>query len=403
MRIKMNQTTEQPPPAYPRPRFPLLPVLTWGTFTGNRTARTACMMDVGAGIAVSSGTAAIALALQHAGIGPGDRVLVPAFHCGSMIEPVLAHSAVPVYYRIHCDTSVDLEDIRAKLADSPRALLVAHYFGFPQDMLSLRAFCDRHGLLLIEDCAHAFFSYNGDRPLGWYGDYAVASVRKFFPTCDGGFLTSSRLSVKDIPLKSGGLVFNLKAALDIFEEAVSYGRLKPLDYVFALPNYLKKRIWGWIKSVRRRDTPVNPGPENPRTYHYLDIRQVNRRMSTPSRLILRMAARSRIIRRRRANYLRLAQGLSGLAHGRPLRPELPGEVVPYMFPFLIDYPEIHFPRLKQQGVPIFRWEDLYSTDCATSTDYASRLLQLPCHQDLRTAELDWMIECIVDTLGHRQP
>ena len=399
----MNQTTEQPSPAYPQPRFPLLPVLTWGTFAGNRAARTASVTDVGVGIAVSSGTAAIALALQHAGVGPGDRVLVPAFHCGSMIEPALARSAVPVYYRIHRDTSVDLDDIRAKLANSPRVLLVAHYFGFPQDMPGLRAFCDRHGLLLIEDCAHAFFGSCGDRPVGWYGDYAVASVRKFFPTCDGGFLTSSRLSVKDIPLKSGGLVFNLKATLDIFEEAVSFGRLKPFNYAFALPNVLKKRIWGWVKSMRRHGAPVIPGAENPQAYRYLDVRQVNRRMSTPSKLILRMAARSRIIRRRRANYLRLAQGLSGLAHGRPLRPELPGEVVPYMFPFLIDNPEIYFPRLKQQGIPIFRWEDLYSTDCATSTDYASRLLQLPCHQDLRTAELDWMIECIVDTLGHRQP
>ena len=59
MSIKMNQTTEQPSPAYPRPRFPLLPVLTWGTFSGHRAVRTASVTDVGVGIAVSSGTAAI--------------------------------------------------------------------------------------------------------------------------------------------------------------------------------------------------------------------------------------------------------------------------------------------------------------------------------------------------------
>lgn len=399
---ELDQSTAHPSSSYPQPRFPLLPVLTWDTFTGQRAAvPIPSVTDAGTGIAVSSGTAAIALALKQAGIGASDRVLVPAFHCGSMIEPVLAQAAIPVYYRIHGDTSIDLADIHSKMDGATRALLVTHYFGFPQDMPTLRAFCDHRGLLLIEDCAHAFFGACGDRPIGWYGDYAVASVRKFFPTCDGGYLTSSRHSVKDIPLKVGGLVFNTKAALDIVEEAVSFGRLRPLNYVLALPFYLKKRIRSWIKSVFRGNVPGSATADAPQAYRYLDIGQVNRRMSFPSGLILRITARSRIVRLRRANYLRLVQGLSGLARGRPLRPELPDGVVPYMFPFLVDDPDTDFPRLKNMGIPIFRWEDMHTADCPISASYASCLLQLPCHQDVRVAELDWMIQCIAGILGRK--
>jgi dTDP-4-amino-4,6-dideoxygalactose transaminase len=314
---------------------------------------------------------------------------------------VLAHSAIPVYYRIHRDTSVDLEDIRSRLDGSTRVLMVTHYFGFPQDMPSLRAFCDAHGLILIEDCAHAFFGQSGGQSIGWHGDYAVASARKFFPTYDGGYLTSSRHSIKDIALKSGGFVFHAKAALDIVEEAGSYGRLKSLNSILALPNLIKGYVWGRIKSIHRNAAPISIGTDISGGYRYLDLAQVNRRMSTPSRLIVRMAARSRIVRQRRANYNKLAKGLSGLANARPLIPQLPDTVVPYMFPLLIDDPERDFPRLKQQGVPIFRWEDMEAAECATSLSYSLRLLQLPCHQELRPAELDWMIKSITDTLGKK--
>ena len=121
--------------SYPRPRVPVLPLLSWGSFLTRTSGRSAVgapsVFDSGEPVRTTSGAAAIALALKHAGIETGDQVLVPAFHCPSMIEPVRAVDAAPVFYRIRDDTSVDLEDIEAKLTASSRALLVAHYFGFP--------------------------------------------------------------------------------------------------------------------------------------------------------------------------------------------------------------------------------------------------------------------------------
>jgi dTDP-4-amino-4,6-dideoxygalactose transaminase len=101
---------------------------------------------------------------------------------------------------------------------------------------------------------------------------------------------------------------------------------------------------------------------------------------------------------RRHYYERLARGLADLPNGRPLSPVLPAGVVPYMFPFLIDQPESVFPALKRQGVPIYRWEDLATDVCAVSNDYARRLLQLPCHPELRESEVDWIMSRVRDAL-----
>jgi dTDP-4-amino-4,6-dideoxygalactose transaminase len=148
------------------------------------------LLDAGTALGVTSGRVAIALALQHMGIAHGDKVLVPAYHCIAMVEPIISTGAGAVFYRIREDTSVDLDDVQRRLDVRTRALLAPHYYGFPQDMMRIRAFCDAHNLVLIEDCAHAFFGRCDGRPFGGHGDYAIASAMKFFPVYDGGYLVS---------------------------------------------------------------------------------------------------------------------------------------------------------------------------------------------------------------------
>ena len=75
-----------------------------------------------------------------------------------MVDPVVWRGVNAVFYRLHPDTSPDVDDIAHRLTSRTRAVLVVHYFGFPQPLEQLRAFCDAHVLILIEDCAHAFFA-----------------------------------------------------------------------------------------------------------------------------------------------------------------------------------------------------------------------------------------------------
>ena len=81
---------------------------------------------------------------------------MPAYHSLSMIPPVLWRGATPVFYRVGPDAAVDLDDAGGKVTPATRAIMVTNYFGFPQDLAAVRAFCDARGLSMLEDCAHAF-------------------------------------------------------------------------------------------------------------------------------------------------------------------------------------------------------------------------------------------------------
>src|SRR5262245_3317846 len=92
--------------------------------------------------------------LRLLGLGPGDRVLVPAFHCSSLVEPILSCGASVDFYNIQRDCSPDFGDLETQIVGTTRAILVIHYFGFPGPIQRFRDLCDERGLALIEDCAH---------------------------------------------------------------------------------------------------------------------------------------------------------------------------------------------------------------------------------------------------------
>jgi hypothetical protein len=92
------------------------------------------------------------------------------------------------------------------------------------------------------------------------------------------------------------------------------------------------------------------------------------------------------------------QGLSELAAGHPLFSDLPADVVPYTFPFLLER-ESDLPGLKQEGIPLLRWEELAFSGCPTSERYMTRLVQIPCHQELGNQDVDWIVRTIKAKLG----
>jgi perosamine synthetase len=389
---------------YPRAAIPLKPVLSAGALWQRRKSDVPSLLDAGSSLLVTSGRCAIALALRHMGIQPGDEVLLPALHCTSMVEPVVWLQAKPVFYRIHAGTGVDLEDVRRRLTSRTRVFLITHFFGFPQESRRLRDFCDEHRLVLMEDCAHAFFGEFAGRPVGAYGDYAIASAMKFFPIYDGGVLASAHHSLGTMRLDAGGLAFELKAALNALEYAVEYRRLGVVR--FALMPFLaaKTALWnGFRRADGTRQTLQPLGPTASDGDYAFDPAWVSTRMSLTSRMALRSMSTDRVVEHRRANYRKLLASLSGCPGAAPLFPDLPDGVVPYVFPLLVDRPLDVFPRLKRQGVPIlrfgeYRWPQMDPEICGVSADLSRRLLQFPCHQELLPEEIDWVVERVRDAL-----
>ena len=127
--------------------------------------------------AVSSGTAALHTALWAAGVEPGDEVLVPAYSFMATALAVLHQGAVPVFVDVQRH-SYNLDPLEAAKHLTPRtkALVVVHLFGLPADMDEINAVARRHGLAVIEDCAHALGAVYKGRWTGSLGDAAAFSL-----------------------------------------------------------------------------------------------------------------------------------------------------------------------------------------------------------------------------------
>ncbi|MES2316900.1 MAG: DegT/DnrJ/EryC1/StrS family aminotransferase [Pseudomonadota bacterium] len=388
-------TNDIKPPG--RPRVPLAPVLSRSSFAAEGASRPASVLDAGAVHQVTSGRIAIALALREMHVGTGDSVLVPAYHSVSMVPPVLACGARPVFYKVGAEAMADLADIAARLDPTVKAIMVTSYFGFPQAWDTLRAFCDSHGLKLLEDCAHCFFGEYAGQPAGSWGDYAIASSMKFFPIYEGGCLVSARHAIATPQPLAAGAGFEGKAALNALENSFAYGRLPWVKAALWLPMQLKAALW----RLRKRDDAPALAPSSSDSSFEFDPRWLDKRSSLFSRLVMKHASHARIVALRRAHYRHLELALAGLPGCRPLFASLPDGVCPWMFPLLVDQPEALFERLRMQGVPMTRFaETLWpGVDPAMCANLPQRVIAFPVHQELRGDELAWMTSKISEALS----
>lgn len=384
------------PPA--RPRAPLAPVLSRASFGAPHEPHPPSVLDAGDVRMVTSGRIAIALALREMNIGAGDTVLVPAYHSMSMIPPVLACGARPVFYKVGPDAKVDLADVASKLDASVRAIMVTSYFGIPQPLAVVRAFCDSYGLLMLEDCAHCFFGEHEGKPVGSWGDYAIASSMKFFPIYEGGCLVSARHALRTPATVSAGAGFETKACLNALENSFAYDRLPLVRAALWLPMWLKATLWSMLKKRRAPGTPALAPSSSDSSFEF-DPRWLDKRASWFSRRLIARVSHARIVTLRRANYLQLQQAVSALPGCRPLFAALPDGACPWLFPLLVESPQPLFDRLHAAGVPMTRfaetlWPGVDASVCANSADLSRRVIAFPVHQELRGAELAWMTGAI---------
>lgn len=142
----------------------------------------------------SSGTAALHIAVASAGIAPGDEVITsPVTDIGTVIG-VLYQQAVPVFADLVPDTyNLDPEDVERRITPRTKAIIAVHLAGNPCDMQALKALADRHGLVLIEDCAQAWGAHYRGEPIGKVGQIACFSLQnsKHITCGDGGVVASN--------------------------------------------------------------------------------------------------------------------------------------------------------------------------------------------------------------------
>jgi dTDP-4-amino-4,6-dideoxygalactose transaminase len=135
---------------------------------------------------VASGTAALALALTAAGIGPGDEVVVPAHTFIASALGVLHAGATPVFCDVQRDTGlIDPDAIEAAVSPRTAAVIAVHLYGQACAMDAIGALARRRGLFVLEDAAQAHGASCDGRPVGSLGDAAAFS---FYPSKNLGAL-----------------------------------------------------------------------------------------------------------------------------------------------------------------------------------------------------------------------
>lgn len=192
-------------------------------------------------VAVSSGTAALHLALRALGLGPGDEVLVPSYVCGAPVHAVAAVGARPVLCDIDPATrNADPADAARRCTPRCRAAIVPHMFGLPAPV---QAFADL-GVPVIEDCAMCLGTQVGGAPVGGAGELAVCS---FYATKvltsggEGGMVLTDSDALTDL-VRAGREYDHLPASTPRYnykmtEMAAAVGRVQ----VRRLPEFVRRR------------------------------------------------------------------------------------------------------------------------------------------------------------------
>lgn len=179
---------------------------------------------------LNSGRSAIYLALKVLGVEKNEEVLLQAYTCNAVPNPILWTGAVPVYVDIEEDSlNMDPRDLERKISSKTKAIIIQHTFGNPAKIREILKIADQHKLKVIEDCAHCLGAKVDGKLLGTFGDLAILSFGR-------EKVISS--------LTGGALIVNDKSLIETVEKELK--PLKPLPYTKIMQeigNYISWRVF----------------------------------------------------------------------------------------------------------------------------------------------------------------
>jgi len=124
---------------------------------------------------LSSGTAAVSLALASAGIGAGDEVIMPCFTFVASFEAIIMLGATPIIVEIDDTLTLDIDAVKAAVTPKTKAIMPVHMCGSMANLNALKVICDAHNLILIEDACQAIGGTYDGKALGTIGDLGCFS------------------------------------------------------------------------------------------------------------------------------------------------------------------------------------------------------------------------------------
>ncbi|RST12896.1 DegT/DnrJ/EryC1/StrS family aminotransferase [Streptomyces sp. WAC05374] len=244
-------------------------------------------------VPVATGTASLAIALEACGVGAGDEVIVPGLSWVASASAVLGINAVPVLVDVDPATyCLDPAAVESAITERTRAITVVHAYSAVADLDSLLDIAQRHGLPLIEDCAHAHGAGYGDWPVGAFGAAGVFSMQgSKLLTCgeggalvtddaeianraehlraDGRVLRREPVGVGEMELEETGRLMGSNACLSEFHAAVLLDQLALLDGQNARRVRAADHLTGRLADMGMTVQDTSPGTTARAYYRYM--------------------------------------------------------------------------------------------------------------------------------------
>lgn len=296
---------------------------------------------------------------------------VPGYFCNDALVPTRLLGVEVRFYPVREDLGPDWEALkRQALPDTqPQVLMLVHYFGFANPASTALDFCQRRGLVLLEDCAHVLMP--GALPEG--GGLRVYSPRKILPIPSGAVLVAAKKFSAALETPAGGVDWKDRAGW------LARRFTQRLLVHLHLPWHHLRRLRQTGVIPTAGEAPVSAAPD-PFAFRLLAV--LHERASA-------------VVARRREAYGRLLEWTDGLQDVRPLFPVLPEKVCPYAFPVILEHGcEGVVARLQARGIPANRWPDLPPEVSAQFDEHRvairlhERLILLPVHQSLSLKQID---------------
>lgn len=324
------------------------------------------------------------------------RVLMPAFHCVSMVEPAL-HAGLDVsYYRIDRRLRIDHDEVLARAGSDVAAFVFVNFFGFPAAVETLLEELRRRNIATIEDCSHSFLTPKPFGLTGGRGDFSVYSFAKLIPSAIGGGLRDSQARFAVPQLSRPPLRDSIVVTKRLLEQTI----LSADDRLWLKSLYLalesaRMRIWQRPATppATERDLTHVVRPAAAVAFGALAFDPVQARTSFGGlpHCILQIADLREISDRRRSNYQLYASQLANVDAPLSLLPHLDEGVCPWAYPVLLSDRSSHDVRLRSLGVPVWTFGDQlhpsldhasFPGAAADARHLAAHLLCLPVHQGL---------------------
>lgn len=342
--------------------------------------------------------------LSALGFKAGDRLLVPAYCCGTEIDPILARGLKIQWYRIDENLRINIKELQNQWLKDVRGLLITHYLGFDQLTKEIFDFCQERKILVIEDCAHAFLSHTEHgEPLGCRGDAAVFSLRKTLPIPDGGalFLKNVEPTFFDLSLKQP----NLFAVLFRISELMGANSTPSDGYKDKFRYYLSKYTGKAFSNFRlffrilyKLSGVAEACLIHPNSYTFAS-KATNWNMSSFSRKLLQFQDWKGIVEKRRSNYAFLLERIHGINGIKPLIISLPAGTSPLFFPIMVKDRDAVHKFLWKHGIDSHPWWGYFHPEVPwnrfpNAVKFKKQLFGLPIHQDLGHDHIEKIIRVL---------